>query len=328
MVIKKVKRKVVKPLAAVIDILMLGFLYLTRGLAYVLPLAFLYTIFTWCGYVLYYIVPGARQRLFSIISECMPELTDSEVRHVARSSFGELLRPVVDFPVFARHGDRIMEKMKAEGTENFDELDALGKGVIIVTPHVGGWDVATAIMTHLGYGLTPILVNPSATLTPRAVRAVEALGVSLGTDNEITHILTGEDSIRRVLELLKKGKRLGLTPDVAGKRVVELFGRPAAVADGTAHFAYDTGAAIIHGYVIRDKWGIPCRGIIREQIRYDLTGDRETDITTIMQEVMRAVESEIRKMPDQYTQWGAIRMWWQKAEELQPIPRSSGARLR
>ena len=315
--IKKIKRKVAKPLAAVIDILMLGSLYLTRGLAYVLPSAFLYTIVTWCGYVLYYIVPGTRQRLFSIISECMPELTDSEVRHVARSSFGELLRPMVDFPVFARHGDRIMEKIKAEGVENFDELDALGKGVIIVTPHVGGWDVATAIMTHLGYELTPILVNPNATLTPRAVRAVEALGVSLGTDREVTHVLPGEELITLVTDLLKKGKRLGLTPDVAGKRIVEYFGRPAAVADGTAHFAYDTGAKITHGYVIRDKWGIPCRGIIREQIRYDLTGDRETDITTIMQEVMGAVESEIRKMPDQYTQWGAIRMWWQKAEELQ-----------
>jgi hypothetical protein len=36
-----------------------------------------------------------------------------------------------------------------------------------------------------------------------------------------------------------------------------------------------------------------------------------------MQAVMSACEREIRQIPDQYTQWGAIRMWWQKAEELQ-----------
>jgi lauroyl/myristoyl acyltransferase len=314
---KKFKHKLVKPLATVVDILMLGLLYLTRGLAYVLPVPFTYAIFTWLGYALYYIWPGARQRLFNVISECMPELSDSEVRHIARSSYGELLRPMVDFPVFARHGKRIMEKMETVGTENFDELDALGKGVIIVTPHVGGWDVATAVMTHHGYELTPVLVNPISTFTPRAVRAVEALGVSLGTDRVLTHVIPGGDLISQVTEHLKKGGRLGLTPDVAGKRVVEYFGRPAALTDGTGHFAFDTGAAITHGYVMRDKWGVPCRGVIHKQIRYDLTGDRETDVTNIMQAIMSACEAEIRKIPDQYTQWGAIRVWWQKAEELQ-----------
>jgi KDO2-lipid IV(A) lauroyltransferase len=314
--LKKIKHSLLRPVASVVDISMLSLIYLTRGLAYVLPVKLLYAIFTYIGYVLYYIVPGARQRLFSTISECMPQLTDDEVRHIARSSYGELMRPMVDFPVFLRHGERLLDQLVEEGYDVMDELDARGKGVIVLTPHVGGWDMATAIMNHYGFEVAPILVNPDATLTPRAVRGVEALGAKLGSDSEVSYFIPGGDMVTRATDFIRKGRRLGLTPDVEGKRIVEYFGHPAAVADGTGHFACDTGAAIALGIVVRDEWGVPCRAYIGYPIEYELTGDCETDITNIMQAVFSAIEREIRKIPDQYTQWGAVGRWWKKAEEL------------
>jgi len=298
-----------------IDYFFLGYFYLVRGLAYVLPPRLLYAIFTGFGYALYYTIPGTRKRVCSNIKAAMPELDDKAIRRIGRESYGELLKDMPDLAIFARYRERIWDEMTVDITEEIDKELAKGKGGICVCAHIGAWAISIGMMAHIGYKGTPILMNPEKALTPRLIKAVEdyadAIGVSSG------YIVTGEGSVEEGRKALKLGNVIVITIDVIGSRAVEFFGRPAALGSGVGHFACDTGAPMATGRIMRDKknplkhhiaFGLP--------MEHKLTGDRETDVQIIMQTCAQAIEEQIRETPEQWTQWGALGSWWKRAEKL------------
>lgn len=290
---------------------------LTRLLAYTMPPALTYHLLRGIGSLLFYMRPGMRRRLVAKIGEAMPQVTDPrELERIGRDACGAFLLPMFDFFTLERHGDRFMRELTVEGMENLEKAESLGKGVLLTSVHAGWIAVIHAVAYRLGKVYTPIAFNPKNTRLPRYVGSMEIQGFFLGSDPEAPVFWVGRDTVKKVHEHLRKGKRVGLTFDVDGNSIVEFFGRPAALASGLAHFSYDTGAPIVPFVLLRGRKIFDNRLIFYPPVFPDSEAERSGELSRILREVVAAGESMITEAPGQWMSWFGLWQWWANAEKL------------
>jgi lauroyl/myristoyl acyltransferase len=289
----------------------------TRFLFRLLPPSFMYAVFRFLGSAFYYARPGMRRRLEDRIAQAMPELRHGKaISGIAREVCASLFMPMADIFTMERHGERYLRELRVEGEENLARAESGGKGIIFVTPHQGGVAVIHAVLARMGKPYTPIMYNPGETSTPRYVEAMAFHAGLLGCDTEEPVFWASRDIIPRVREHLLKGKSIGLTFDVPGGGVVRFFGRPAAFAGGTGHFAYETGAPIVPFALLRGKGPFDNRLIFRPPIFCDTSAERESEVLRVMGEVVAAEESFIREAPGHWMSWFGLWSWWEQAQEI------------
>ncbi|RJP35460.1 MAG: hypothetical protein C4536_00600 [Actinobacteria bacterium] len=291
--------------------------YVGKALSTILPPSILYLIPKAMGTAFFYARPGMRRRLAAKISDAMPEVTDPrELSRIGREACASVFMPLFDIFTLARHGDRYMRELRVEGMEKVGEAEAEGKGIIFTGPHIGGITIIHAVMARLGKPYTPIAFNPKDTVMPRYIETLEFYGGFLGCDTEEPVFFVGEDIIPKIREHLSAGKRLGLTFDVDGNGIVEFFGRPAALASGLAHFAYDTGAPIVAFSLQRGKGPFDNLMKIYGIVRCDTAAERRSEVARIMREVVAYGEETIRDIPGQWISWFGLWQWWDNAREI------------
>lgn len=291
--------------------------YLTKALSFILPPSLLYLIPKAMGYAFFYARPGMRRRLAQKITDAIPEITDPrELDRLGREVCSGVFMPLFDIFVLARHGDRYMRELRVEGMDMVEEAEALGKGVIFTGAHIGAVSIVHAIMARLGKPYTPIAFNPKDTVMPRYVETLEFCGGILGCDVDEPVFFVGEDIIPKVKEHLKAGKRIGLTFDVDGSGIVEFFGRPAAMATGVAHFAYDSGAPIVNFSLRRGKG--PFDNLLKFSgiVICDTTAERRSEVARAIREVVKYGEEIIREIPGQWISWFGLWGFWDKGREI------------
>lgn len=291
--------------------------HVTRFLFHMLPPSFMYAVFRFLGSAFYYARPGMRRRLESKIAQAMPELIrGNAISSVAREACTSLFMPMADIFTMERHGDRYLRELRVEGKENLALAESSGKGIIFITPHQGGVAVIHAVLARMGKPYTPIMYDPGDTSTPRYVEAMAFHAGFLGCDIEEPVFWASKDIIPKVKEHLLKGKSIGLTFDVPGTGVVQFFGRPAAFASGTGHFAYETGAPIVPFVLLRGKGPFDNRLIFRPPIFCDTSAERKAEVQRVMGEVVAAEEKFIREAPGQWMSWFGLWSWWERAQEI------------
>ncbi len=291
--------------------------HVTRFLFRLLPPSLMYALFRALGYGFYHARPGMRRRLEARIAEAMPELRHGNaIGSVARQVCASLFMPMADIFTMERHGDRYMRGLRVEGEENLARAESLGKGIIFITPHQGGVAVIHAVLARMGKPYTPIMYNPGDTSTPRYVEAMAFHAGFLGCDVEEPVFWAGKDIIPRVREHLSRGKSIGLTFDVPGTGVVRFFGKPAAFASGTAHFAYETGSPIVPFVLLRGKGPFDNRLAFQPPILCDQAAERKAEVQRVMDEVVAAEEKFIREAPGQWMSWFGLSSWWEQAQQL------------
>jgi lauroyl/myristoyl acyltransferase len=299
---------------------MLGLVRLTFALSRVLPARFLYGIYRGVGYALYYARPRMRRDLLQKISDAMPEVTESrELARIGRGVCASTILPVVDGVLYTRFWDRFMRGIRVEGRENLERAEAMGEGLLVMTPHLSATVAPLhAIMARWDMPYTIIAWHPDTLPVPRYANKMSELMQNLGCDPELPVIFAGPgyDVIGPVRERLAKNRRVGMTIDVPGKCIVPLFGRPAALADGIAHFSYDSGAPILPMSMHRTARLFERRLVIQEPITSPASGDRKKDIQAMMEQVWAAGERQIRQAPEEWMSWFGMWHWWELAKEL------------
>ena len=117
--------------------------------------------------------------------------------------------------------------------------------------------------------------------------------------------------MRYVLTHLRKNEMVGILPDQnSGDVFVDFFGRPCESVAGPAIIHIRTGSPIIPAFCVRLP-GDRHRIEVKPPLEIHLTGDTEADTHTIMSQVQRAIEDEVRRYPDQWLwfhdRWKAAR---------------------
>jgi KDO2-lipid IV(A) lauroyltransferase len=195
-----------------------------------------------------------------------------------------------------------------EGEEHWDAATGGRRGAVLVTAHIGAWDLGAQL--GASEGKRRIHVVREEEIDPRAQAFIRDIA-GRGGDDFVTHFARDDMRLSLLLrEALTHGDIVALQGDRprSGSRVVDttLFGQPMALPAGPAVLARAAGVAIVPVFNFRVGL-LRTRTVVRPPIRVGNTGNREDDVASAMRQVAVEIEWAIREQPHQ---WFCFRQLW------------------
>ena len=240
---------------------------------------------------------GIRRRVVERQVEAALGTSDSaEIERIARAAYGNLGRTSVETAILpSRSRQQIIELFEdVQGWSIVEERLARGKGLIVITGHLGNWELGGAYIAARGVPFDAIARHMANPLFDRYLtRTRERVGMS---------IIHDEDAVKRVPRSLRAGRAVAFLVDQGAVGLastwVPFFGRFAKTPRGPAVFALRLGAPIMFGVALRQPSG-------RYQLSFEPidvveTGDREADVDRIVADYSNVLERWVRRAPEQY----------------------------
>jgi len=273
--------------------------YLARCLAflvYIIPVSIALTLADIIGLLAFWVARKyAKITLENLRSVFGTEKTDKEIRRIAIQVFKNIAKNAVELVRFPKISKANIDSLlKFEGREILDRELLRGKGIVVVTGHIGNWEMMAITLRIKGY--------PGVAVGKRIYfhKYDEYLN-NLRRYHDV-NIVYRDDSPRKILKVLKSNGIVGIVADQDVDSVegvfIDFLGRKAYTPAGPAVLAKATGASLVPVVMIRD--GSKHRLIVNEPIELVDTGNREADVVANTQRWSYVLESYIRKYPDQW----------------------------
>ena len=230
------------------------------------------------------------------IAAAFPELTADQTAHIARLSYDSLGRTSIETAILpgTDRDDIISRFERVEGWEHVDAARAGGKGVILVTGHLGNWELAGAYFAARGM---PIDVVARGMANPVFESFVNRTRHQIGME-----VIHDRDAVRRTPRSLRDNRAVAFVADHdalgLASTFVPFFGRPAKTPRGPAVFALRFGAPVLFVAAVRVPGGRYAMFI--DPVPVVTTGDREADVDGIVLAFTQMLESYVRRFPEQY----------------------------
>jgi len=167
------------------------------------------------------------------------EKSERELRELARACYRHLGMCLTEFlrlPAMSPEDIRRMAELR--GSEHLRAALQEGRGAILLTGHIGNWELAGSRIAAEGY---PVVVIARAQRDNEITEHVRKTREEMGLK-----VLHRDVAVRGSLRALRENKVVGILLDQnAGDDgvFVEFFGHLASTAPGAAAFALRTGAA-------------------------------------------------------------------------------------
>lgn len=225
-----------------------------------------------------------------------PERSAAWRARVARASYVHLGREgVATFRLAGMDAAAVRARTSVEGMEDVQAALATGRGVVLVTGHIGNWELGGAALAARGVPLDAVAKGmANRRFGTELVASRERLGI---------RIVDMSEAPREVLRSLRAGRVAGLVADQNARPdsvFVPFFGRLAATFPGAALFALRTKAPIFVGVCLRES-GWPLRYTVRvERLDVPLTHELATDVERVTRAHTSVLEDAVRRAPEQY----------------------------
>ncbi|MBK9709171.1 MAG: lysophospholipid acyltransferase family protein [Acidobacteria bacterium] len=243
------------------------------------------------------LLPHLRRNAEKNLKMAMPELDESERERIRRGVFrnlGRLLGEVSRFPRLNR--ENISSIVTYVGLENYLEAAGRGRGVILLTGHIGAWELS--VFAHSIYGY-PMSFLARRVDNPLLERLAESYRSRFGNRS-----IDKKNSVREVVRTLKQGGVIGILADLNASReegvFCDFFGIEACTTAGVATLAMRTGAVVLPGYLIWDEAEKIHRLHFERPIETIDTGNQKEDVAANTAVYAKTLESVIRRHPDQW----------------------------
>jgi len=223
------------------------------------------------------------------------EKSERELAHIAAACYRHLGRCLMEFvrlPAMA--AEDIRRVTSYQGREHLDEALARGKGVILLTAHLGNWEMVGARIAADGY---PLHVIARAQRDDRLTEYIRQTREVAGM-----RVLHREEAVRGSLRALRAGELVGMLLDQnAGSDgvFVEFFGHLASTAPGAAAFALRTGAAVVPTFGWRNADDTHTI-LADDPLPLIHTGDHKADTVANTARYTKVIEEQIRAHPEQW----------------------------
>jgi KDO2-lipid IV(A) lauroyltransferase len=196
-----------------------------------------------------------------------------------------------------------------EALEHWSAVESSERGFVMVTAHLGMYEVSSMLPTPNGPRHVHLVREPE--VDPRAqefirqsVRAVEG--------SHYTMHFQREDPLQGMvfLDALRRREIVAMQGDRprTGSRTVgaSLFGRPIAVPSGPAALARTAGAPMLPVFALREGRR-RCRVVFGPPVIVPCSEDRDADLTWAMGQIAAEIERAVRRAPNQ---WFVFRELW------------------
>ena len=267
-----------------------------RGLGY-LPHRVARLIGAGLGRVVYAVHPRLRKTGERNLALALPELGAAERGRILRLVYRNLGWQLAEFCRMSRYTPaNTANWIRYEGLENFERALAEGRGVLIVTGHLGAWELSSFYHSLMGHPMGMVIRRLDNRRLDGFVNAIRCLH-----GNRVLH---KDDFARGLLTAMRAGETVGILMDTNMTPpqgvFVEFFGHLACTASGLARVALKTGAAVLPGFLVWEPDEHRYVLHFGERMVIARTGDSEADAISLTRQCTAVIESWIRRYPDQW----------------------------
>lgn len=210
----------------------------------------------------------------------------------------------------ARPIARTLAAIRLEGLHHLEDVMASHGRALILTAHLGNWELLPIASRLTGYPLA-IVVRPLD--SPWLDALADGLRRKSGVE-----LIQKRGALRSVLRALGGGRMVGILLDQNAARregvFVPFFGRPASTSKSLALLAVRTGAPVIPIFIRRDAAG-GHRVMIEPPLPVP-AGGGEDAVAELTRRCTEAIEAAIREAPEQWL-W-IHRRWRTRPAETRP----------
>ncbi len=241
---------------------------------------------------------GSRRREV-VVQNLLPVLAGDRptAERMTRNLFRQFGRKLAD--LWRYEAGLPVENMFTEltGWEHFTAAQTKGRGVLLLTPHLGNWEFGAPLLASRG---AKLLVLTQAEPGDGFTEMRQAARARWGIDT----MVVGQDAFAfiEIIKRLESGATVALLvdrPPAASAVRVELFGRSFEASIAAAELARASGCVLLPVVLPRTERGYAAQ--LLPEITYDRAalGKREGR-QELTQQIMRAFEPAIRHHPDQW----------------------------
>ena len=179
----------------------------------------------------------------------------------------------------------------------YEKARQRGRGVLLLTPHLGNWEIGGPLLVQRGVKLITITqAEPGRGFTELRRQSRARWGIET--------IVVGDDGFAfvEIIKRLQDGATVALLmdrPPSVKSATVTLFGRPFQASLAASELARATGCALVGVTIVRKNQGYEARLLAEFEYDRQSLGNREGR-GQLTQQIMRAFEPEIRQHADQW----------------------------
>jgi Kdo2-lipid IVA lauroyltransferase/acyltransferase len=262
-----------------------------------LPRTMARTIGAGIGAIAFHVLGRLRRVGIRNLELAFPQMTRQDREAILRSEYrnlGFLLAEFCKMPDYT--AETASRFIRYEGLENYLAAQKRGKGVLVLTGHLGAWELSSFYHSLMGMPMGMVirrLDNPLVDAFVNRIRCQHG--------NRVIH---KDDFARGLIASMRAGETVGILMDTNMTPpqgvFVPFFGVLACTASGMARIAAKTGAAVVPGFLLWEK--AEQRYVLHfgEELPVIRTGDAEQDALVNTASFTAAMERYIRQYPEQW----------------------------
>jgi len=244
---------------------------------------------------------GALGRLRSVglrnLELALPEKSTAERERILREEYRNLGWLLAEFCLMPRYTPEGASRfIRYEGLDNYLRARERGNGVLVLTGHLGAWELSSFYHSLMGYPMGMVIRRLDNPLVDRFVNHVRCLH-----GNRVIH---KDDFARGLIASMRAGETVGILMDTNMTPpqgfFVPFFGVQACTASGMARVAAKTGAAVVPGFLLWEESAQKYVLHFGDPLPVVTTGDAEQDALANTAAFTAKIEEYVRQYPEQW----------------------------
>ena len=277
-----------------------------------LPRGVARTIGASIGALAFLALPRLRRVGYRNLQIAFPQLSRAEHTAILRAEYRSLGWQLGEFCQMRKYTpENTQSFLRYDGLEHYLAARDAGQGVLILTGHLGAWELSSFYHSLMGYPMSMVIRRLDNELVDHLVNDIRCQH-----GNKVLH---KDDFARGLISAMRQGETVGILMDTnmtpPQGLFVDFFATPACTASGMARVALKTGAAVLPGFLLWEEssqsyvlhFGKPL-DLIRSE-------DNEADIVANTALFNRVLEDYIRRYPQQ---WLWLHRRWKTRPEGEP----------
>lgn len=204
----------------------------------------------------------------------------------------------------------LLGMVRFESRRNLEQALGSDRGVVLLTAHLGNYELAGSYLAALGFPLYAVVEEIPGEHTKAINRIRRRFGMGV----------IGYSNIPKMIEIVREGKILVLLADrdLGGKGIKVKFGeRLRRVPTGPAILALRSRALLQTGYFVFQKKERRYLCVINPAIDLGVSGSLQQKISLLTEAVTEELVAAIRRYPDQ---WFVFQDEWEPVGSRPPQP--------
>jgi KDO2-lipid IV(A) lauroyltransferase len=231
------------------------------------------------------------------LAMALPAVSTDERTKILRGVYRSLGWQLVEFCRMPRYTTSSVQGwIRTEGLEHYLAARDRGKGVLVLTGHLGAWELSSFYHSLMGYPMGMVIRRLDNRLLDEFVNGIRCMHGN--------YVLHKDDFARGLMTAMRKGATVGILMDTNMTPpqgvFARFFGIEACTASGLAHVALKTGAAVLPGFMLWEPAEKKYVLHFGPELEFVCTGQTKEDVLAATQRCNDVLESWIRRSPDQW----------------------------